>query len=113
MADKHRILQIEGAPDFNNVVRVTLKVRIFVTVISRQVSTARADMIEQDYSKIGLESLRNTRPHILVATEAMRKNHGAHAFAGDLHIVALQNHGRSISRAGWSRYRNERIDPRG
>jgi hypothetical protein len=46
-------------------------------------------MIERHDSEILLECRRDEAPHVLIAAETMREEHGAVAAPTHLHIVAL------------------------
>jgi hypothetical protein len=47
-------------------------------------------MIEQHDPEFVLEGGRDEAPHVLIAAEAMREDHGALAVAANLHVIALK-----------------------
>jgi hypothetical protein len=55
--------------------------------VSGEIGAARADVIEQDCPKLILERRCDEPPHVLVAAEAVGKNHRALAVAADVDIM--------------------------
>ena len=74
--------------DLHDVVGIALEQRVFLGVVSSQVRTPRADMVEQDRAEVRLERRGHEAPHILVAAKPMREHHRFGATAGLLDIVS-------------------------
>jgi hypothetical protein len=83
------VCEIEFLADLDEIIGITLEVGIFIAAISGKVGAAGPDMIERHDSEILLECRRDEAPHVLIAAETMREEHGAVAAPTHLHIVAL------------------------
>ena len=71
--------------------RVAVERRVALGIVRGEIGLARADVVEQDDPVVVLERGRDEAPHVLVAAEAVREEHGLGAAAEDLHVVAVQN----------------------
>ena len=92
MADEHRIAQAQLAPDFDDIVGIAVERRLFSRIVSREVGSPGADMVEQNDSEVGLEGSGDFGPHSLIAPEAVREHHRARSAARDAYIVAGKLH---------------------
>jgi hypothetical protein len=86
MPDEDCILETKFVADIDNVVRVSGKRRLCLRIVGFQVRPTRADMVEKDSLKPGLERWRHMPPHVLVAAKSMREHHGG-AGPGSANIV--------------------------
>ena len=91
MADEHAAGDVERPTDLDQIVGIAVEAGIFAGIISGKVRPARTDVIEQHREMVGLESRRDEAPHVLVAAEAMRENHGPMAGSGRYDMIAGNN----------------------
>ena len=75
MAHEHRAFEIELARDFDDVYGIAVECCVFAGIVRRQVRTACADVIEEDRPEVALEDGRDEAPHVLIAAEAVSKDH--------------------------------------
>src|SRR5215217_5677252 len=92
MSDEHRVLQLKSTPDLHHVVGITLEPSVFRRLLSGEVRSASADMIEKNDAEVRFEGASHRGPHVLIAAEAVREHHGARARARDVHVIAAEYH---------------------
>ena len=67
-------------------ISVTCQAGVLNMVIGSEVGLAAADMVEEDDFVVRFKGRRNMPPHVLIAAEAVCKDHGTPSFAphGDI-----------------------------
>ena len=91
MPDEYRVLQAELAADFDDVVGIAREGRILGLVVGFQIGPAGADVIEKDRDEVLFERWRHEPPHVLVAAEPVREDHGPVAGAANMHVVSFHH----------------------
>jgi hypothetical protein len=91
MSDEYRVLQAEFAADFDDVVGIAGQRRILGLVVGLEIRPASADVIENDRHVVFFELRSHEPPHVLVAAEPVREDHGPVAAAPNMHVVSLEN----------------------
>ena len=68
--------------------RVAVERRVALGVVRREIRLARAHVVEEHDAVVVLEGGRDEPPHVLIAAEAVREEHGLRAVAEHVHVVA-------------------------
>src|ERR1700760_3057741 len=90
MPNKDSIFQPQLAANLHHVPGIAGQRRIFGAIISREVRTAGADVVEQHDLEIVLKLRRHEAPHVLVAAETMGEHHAPPASSAHVHVVPGQ-----------------------
>ena len=77
MPDEDRVGHVERPADLQYVVGVAVEAAVAFAIVCPEVRRPGADVVEEHHSVVVLEGRRHEAPHVLVATEAVREEHGA------------------------------------
>src|ERR1700761_7314932 len=90
MTDEDRILQAELAADLHHVAGIAGQACVFGAVIGLKIRSAGSDVVEYYCHVVPFEGRRYEAPHVLVAAEPVREEHGA-AGAANAHVVPFED----------------------
>ena len=90
MPDKHSVLQAQFTANFDEVLGIARKRRILSMVLGRKVGASSPDVVEKHHFEIVFEFGRHEAPHILIAPEAVGKNHSTVAVTTHVDVVFCQ-----------------------
>ena len=92
MPHEDHVVEVELVDDRQDVLGVAVERGVSFLVVGGRVRTAGADVVEEDHAEVPLEGGRDETPHVLVAAEPVREQHGlAVGIAGDGDIVSRRD----------------------
>jgi hypothetical protein len=85
------VAQVEGVHHVQHVLRVPVERGVAGAVVRGEVALPRAHVVEQHHPVVVFERRRHEAPHVLVAPEAVREEHGLRAAPRDADVVARED----------------------